>query len=141
MANSIGDLEAMCDEAPIQIGNYVWNDENEDGIQDPCESPIPGVLVSLYDGVSGNLLASTTVTAKTVNTTSPVSATSTKHGLQLPVATASRHSTRIKIVFGKNANLSQFNVTPANCCERREIPPHHSECGQAGTKTGTILTL
>lgn len=31
------------------VGNYVWYDEDEDGMQDPSESPIPGVLVTLYD--------------------------------------------------------------------------------------------
>ncbi len=110
MANTIGDLEAMCDEAPIQIGNFVWNDANEDGIQDACENPIPGVLVSLFDGISGNLLAST-ITGQdgeyyftgigTIN--------------EAWIATSGRDSVHAfhpyKIVFGKNANLSQFDTT------------------------------
>ena len=38
------------------LGDYVWHDTNQDGIQDPTESPLPGVLVSLYDANTGVLL-------------------------------------------------------------------------------------
>lgn len=34
------------------VGNYVWYDLDADGIQDPNESPIPGVLVTLYDNTN-----------------------------------------------------------------------------------------
>ncbi|MBL7752941.1 MAG: carboxypeptidase regulatory-like domain-containing protein [Chitinophagaceae bacterium] len=34
------------------VGNYVWYDEDADGIQDPTEAPIPGVLVTLYDNTN-----------------------------------------------------------------------------------------
>ncbi|MBK6815815.1 MAG: hypothetical protein IPG82_10260 [Saprospiraceae bacterium] len=41
----------------IQIGNYVWEDTDQDGIQDPGEDSIPGVMVSLYSaqGLSSSL--------------------------------------------------------------------------------------
>ena len=42
-ANGLGDLEAMCEPAPLQIGNYVWEDTDADGEQDPDENPIGGV--------------------------------------------------------------------------------------------------
>ncbi|MGW4730574.1 SdrD B-like domain-containing protein [Streptomyces shenzhenensis] len=48
-ARGIGDLEVLCDEAPLQIGNRVWQDLDEDGIQDPGEPGLPGVTVNLYD--------------------------------------------------------------------------------------------
>ncbi|MEM8584078.1 MAG: SdrD B-like domain-containing protein [Bacteroidota bacterium] len=46
----LGDLEAFCEflDLPIQIGNYVWIDEDEDGAQDACEPPIEGLPVTLY---------------------------------------------------------------------------------------------
>ncbi|MAT53180.1 MAG: hypothetical protein CMN32_01785, partial [Saprospirales bacterium] len=47
-SNGLGDLEAACDPAPIEIGNRVWDDADGDGIQDPSESGIPGVVVKLY---------------------------------------------------------------------------------------------
>jgi hypothetical protein len=50
-ANGLGDLEAICGPAPLEIGNYVWLDEDRNGIQSPdwsLEPPIAGVWVSLY---------------------------------------------------------------------------------------------
>jgi hypothetical protein len=43
---------------PIVIGDFVWEDSNEDGIQDEGEPGIEGVVVYLYDG-DGNIVAST----------------------------------------------------------------------------------
>lgn len=47
-ANGLGDLVALCGEAPIEIGGRLWLDANENGIQDPCEQPFSGVDVALY---------------------------------------------------------------------------------------------
>lgn len=58
---SMGDIEALCDMAPIQIGNRLWFDADGDGIQDPGEEPIVGATVRLYD-VTGTTLISTAVT-------------------------------------------------------------------------------
>lgn len=41
------------------IGDFVWNDFDADGLQDPDEAGIPDVLLSLTDN-AGNLLAQTT---------------------------------------------------------------------------------
>lgn len=48
-ANALGDLEAMCPPAPVQIGNRVWFDADNDGIQDPGEPSMPGVLITIAD--------------------------------------------------------------------------------------------
>ncbi len=61
-AAGIGDLEANCGIASIQIGNRVWFDANEDGIQDPGEQPLNGVVVELLDS-SGSVIATTTTDA------------------------------------------------------------------------------
>ena len=53
----LGDLELMCDAAPLQIGNMLWHDLDGDGIQDPDEPGIGDVTVSLYD-MSGVLVGS-----------------------------------------------------------------------------------
>jgi hypothetical protein len=56
----LGDIELMCDPAPLQIGNRLWNDQNSDGTQDPGEPGLSGALVQLvYNGV----VLSTTTTA------------------------------------------------------------------------------
>jgi len=47
-ANGLGDIEAACS-MDITIGNYVWFDLDMDGIQDPSESPLKNVLVSIYE--------------------------------------------------------------------------------------------
>jgi len=47
-ATALGDIEICCQPPPIQIGNFVWLDLDQDGIQDPCEPPIPNVTTSLY---------------------------------------------------------------------------------------------
>ena len=59
-ANGIGDLELLCQSAPIELGNRVWIDQNANGIQDPSEPPITGATVHLYD--SGGALVGTTTT-------------------------------------------------------------------------------
>lgn len=47
--NGLGDIELGCEEAPLEIGNYVWCDSLENGIQDACERGIQGINVSLFD--------------------------------------------------------------------------------------------
>ncbi|GHB58636.1 hypothetical protein GCM10007390_10160 [Persicitalea jodogahamensis] len=48
-ANGLGDIELLCDLAPIEIGNRVWKDVNKDGVQDAGEPPLVGVTLVLYD--------------------------------------------------------------------------------------------
>jgi len=60
--NGFGDIEYMCDCPPLQIGNRIWLDSDEDGVQDPSEAPIAGVIVHLYDA-AGNGIATTTTDA------------------------------------------------------------------------------
>lgn len=47
-AAGLGDLEVLCDEAPVEIGNRVWIDSNDNGTQDADELGVAGVTVSLY---------------------------------------------------------------------------------------------
>ena len=44
---------------PGSIGDHVWYDADADGIQDPDETPVPGVTVNLLDA-EGNIIATTT---------------------------------------------------------------------------------
>ena len=46
--NGLGDLVALCEPAPIEVGNRVWLDANGNGMQEPGEKPIEGVTVRLY---------------------------------------------------------------------------------------------
>ncbi len=71
-AIGLGDIVALTDIPPIEIGNRVWLDSNGDGIQSPSEAGIAGVAVELRcplvgpDGIAGNLDDETVVaTAQT----------------------------------------------------------------------------
>lgn len=58
---SMGDLEVLCEQAPLQIGNRVWYDPERTGIQSPGQKPVPGATVNLYDE-SGKLVGTTKTT-------------------------------------------------------------------------------
>lgn len=66
--NGLGDMEIISYTPPVEVGNRVWNDANNNGIQDAGEVGIANVTVSIYsngvDGISGNtddvLLGTTT---------------------------------------------------------------------------------
>ena len=61
-AAGLGEPSLLCGIAPIQIGNYVWQDDDKDGLQDPSEPPLSGVTVQLIDA-SGTVVATTTTDA------------------------------------------------------------------------------
>ena len=53
------DLDAGIFNPDASLGDYVWEDLNEDGIQDSNEPGVSGVTVTLFDG-NGNQLGQTT---------------------------------------------------------------------------------
>ncbi|MFN7947516.1 MAG: SdrD B-like domain-containing protein [Blastocatellia bacterium] len=48
-ANGLGGMVALCNPAPLEIGNRVWLDQNSNGIQDAGEPGLAGVQVLLFD--------------------------------------------------------------------------------------------
>ncbi len=48
-SGGIGDIVDLCSPAPLEIGNRVWLDLNKDGIQQPNEKGIEGVVLTLHD--------------------------------------------------------------------------------------------
>lgn len=90
-ANGLGDLETVGSEAPIQIGNRVWKDDDGDGIQDPQEPPLAGVTVALYENCTGSAVATATTDANGnyyFSSASGTSTASTIYGLTLNYNTA-----------------------------------------------------
>ena len=61
-ANGLGDADALCRAAPVEVGNYVWNDSNHNGVMDPGEAPIANVVLNLYS-TTGAVLGSATTDA------------------------------------------------------------------------------
>lgn len=77
-ANGLGDIEALTNPPPIEIGNRVWRDTNNNGRQDPGEPVLANVLVGLYNSsgvlistvetnAAGQYLFSSSTTATDVN--------------------------------------------------------------------------
>lgn len=52
--NGMGDLEVLCDSAPVEIGNRVWQDGNGNGLQDAGEAGVNGVTVQLKSPTGSN---------------------------------------------------------------------------------------
>jgi hypothetical protein len=61
-ASSLGDIELIGVNAPIEIGNRVWNDADGDGIQDAGEGGLGGVEMELLNNI-GSVIASVTTAA------------------------------------------------------------------------------
>jgi hypothetical protein len=57
-AAGFGELALITDALPVEAGNYVWLDEDKDGVQDPDEEGIEGMELSIYD-TDCNMLATT----------------------------------------------------------------------------------
>lgn len=113
-AQSLGDIELSCSSPTyLQIGNYVWVDTDRDGVQDPCESPLPGVSVSLYKIVAGTptLVAVTTTGAngEYYFTDNTVAGETWLNG-----ATGLLPNMDYKIVFGYNGQTSTAQYTANN---------------------------
>ncbi len=60
-SGGLGDMTALITAAPIEIGNRVWLDANQNGVQDAGEANVPGVQVGLY-AADGTTLLATAVT-------------------------------------------------------------------------------
>ncbi|MBD2699199.1 DUF11 domain-containing protein [Spirosoma sp. BT702] len=110
-AAGLGDLELLCDQQQLlEIGNRVWLDENKDGVQEACESVLPGVHVSLYR--SGTLVTATVTNTNgeyyfnNVPTSSTVTGTVSTTGL-LP-------NTPYQLVFGTGSQFADGVLTLNN---------------------------
>jgi uncharacterized repeat protein (TIGR01451 family) len=69
-AAGLGDMEPLCGPAPLEIGNRVWFDQNQNGVQEPgtAEFPYNGVILNLYldtncDGTGDRLVGTVTTNA------------------------------------------------------------------------------
>lgn len=58
--NALGDIELLFDPAPLEIGNRVWADNNDNGVQDPGEPPLAGVVVTLHDATGAQIAQTVT---------------------------------------------------------------------------------
>ena len=102
----LGDLELLCDPAPLEIGNYVWCDSLENGIQDACERGIDGIIVQLYSA-TGTLVGQDSTSNSgqyyfNQNNVDTTGITVDGSGISSPITSWSgmSYSTQYFIVFG-----------------------------------------
>jgi hypothetical protein len=112
-AAGIGDLEGLCELAPIQIGNLVWNDIDGDGIQDACEEGIDGVVVEL---IKDGAVIATTQTANggqyyfSNSTATDANLVWTGTGANIEVLPEMSYTIRISNISGATPQSSLINL-------------------------------
>ena len=114
-ANGLGDLIPLLQNAPIEIGNYVWLDTNDDGIQGPDETPFGGIQVELVN--SGGTVIATAITAADGHYifSSDTSRTSTANEIYTSSLTFNtNYQVRINLNPTVNSSLASLFVSPSN---------------------------
>ena len=122
----------MYDVAPLEIGNRVWLDTDGDGVQDPNEAPISGVVINLYadvnkDGIADNATVIGTATTAAdgtwyFNEANVADGDPTTAGNQIGLAAGMGYVVRIA--------ASQFNSTGSG--PLANLSPTVSNTGGAG---------
>ncbi|MEZ0539737.1 SdrD B-like domain-containing protein [Fibrella arboris] len=97
-SNGLGQINALCEVAPVSVGNRVWVDTNGDGMQGPAEPPLAGVKLSLYSA-SGIRLAST------------ISDAQGRYSFQSGPALTLAYNVPYFIVIGSDQTSQQVNTT------------------------------
>gem|GEM_PF-763427 len=115
-SGGLGDLEMMCVQAPVQVGNRVWTDTNGNGIQDGGETGINTVTVEIWS--TGNLLLGRTTTDA-----------NGEWYINFTVGASD----------GNNTDANIIRPNPYDTAYRVYLP--QSQTGAAGTTTGATGTL
>jgi hypothetical protein len=76
-ASGLGDIEIITDPPPIEIGNRIWNDTDNDGLQDPGELGIGNVTLVLYADFDNNGVPDGAALGTTTSSTTPGNALGT----------------------------------------------------------------
>lgn len=63
-SGGVGDLTGVCGPAPLEIGNRIWFDADRDGIQDPNEKGLDGIIITLHDMQNGGVKVATDTSSK-----------------------------------------------------------------------------
>jgi hypothetical protein len=146
-ANGVGDIEALCDLAPIEIGNRVWNDANGNGTQDAGEMGIPGVTVHLFKGnlpVTGASAVTDANGEYYFSSAAGVSTTNRKYSIAISPSTAYEIRLDDPANFAGGGPLNGLSSTTANVGTNDSIDSDASDVnGPLGSPGGTfpVITL
>jgi hypothetical protein len=113
-ANGLGDIIALCDSAPVEIGNRVWFDQDRNGVQDSGEQPLAGIAVQLFNPTTGQVIAEALTDAGGNYYFSNASGTSTTSALYgLPISFGGTYVVRIDLTQSA-ITTPKYVVTVAN---------------------------
>lgn len=56
-SGGIGDVVTLCEPPFIEIGNRIWFDRNRNGVQEPNEAGLNGIVLQLYDPDSSKVIS------------------------------------------------------------------------------------
>lgn len=119
-SSGVGDVELLTPPAPIEIGNLVWMDTDEDGVQDANEAGIAGVTIELVSGSSVIDTATTDANGNYIFSNDPNGTSTASHRYNITGLTADAdYTVRIPNVDGANKQtaLGTNNLTTANTGE------------------------
>ena len=128
-ANGLGDLEALGEAAPIEVGNRIFLDKDEDGIQDANESGIAGVTLRLFSG--GTEIASTTTDGEGKYSFG---------GVNAPDLLDPNTAYEIRIDKGTGTPIANYNLTLQNANSNGSDSLDSDAVDNAGTPTINFTT-
>ncbi|MBL7815791.1 MAG: DUF11 domain-containing protein [Saprospiraceae bacterium] len=107
----LGEPEVMCNVPPIQIGNFVWKDTDNDGVQDAGETPLQGVTVKLYAADGTTVIATATTDAKGQYYFSNATGTSTANNIYGLALTPSTNYFLKVTSLGTHSSVTGLSLT------------------------------
>ncbi len=114
-ANGLGDIEALCDPAPIEIGNRVWRDANTNGIQEPGEPILGSVTLQLWADTDANGTVDTQIGTTSTNVTTGAYSFGGVSNTALVAGQALQPNTKYEVrIATTQTGLSGLYLTVAN---------------------------
>lgn len=145
-ANGLGELEMLCPEAPIEIGNRVWADANHDGIQDAGEAGLANVKVQLLSKTT--VIATATTDSAGTYYFSSAAGTSTTNKIYGLSQLAPNTDYTIKVPSDITVNGESYQLTnpmrgkslllDSNALATGEVPVEATELPMSGANNETF---
>ncbi|WP_287601906.1 SdrD B-like domain-containing protein [Thiothrix sp.] len=134
--SGLGEVELLCPPAPIEIGNRVWLDSDNDGLQDAGETGIAGVQVKLMQGATE--LASATTTADGTYAFSSATGTTTTSHIYGLTALVPNTTYTVKFPTTTTVGATTYNLTSASAGSNREVDSNAPATGEVSVAASDI---